>query len=40
MDIIDEVGASYMLRGKEDSLIKSEDISLIFSKMLNLPPTT
>jgi ATP-dependent Clp protease ATP-binding subunit ClpA len=40
MDIIDEVGAFYLLRGKEDIEVKAEDISLIVSNMLNLPPTT
>ena len=40
MDIIDEAGAFYMLRGKKDVEITAEDISSIVSNMLNLPPTT
>ncbi len=40
MDVIDEVGAFYLLRGKKDFLVEPKEISSIFSKMLNLPPTT
>jgi len=40
MDIIDEVGAYYMLRGKKDIEIEADDISSIVSSMLRLPSTT
>ncbi len=40
MDIIDEAGAFYMLRGKSGIEVGAEDISSIVSNMLNLPPTT
>jgi ATP-dependent Clp protease ATP-binding subunit ClpA len=39
MDIIDEVGASFMLRGKTDETISSTDIEVSVAKMLKLPPT-
>ena len=37
MDIIDEVGASFMLRGKENVIIKPSDIEDIVARMLKLP---
>ncbi len=37
MDIIDEVGASFMLKGKENIEIKSKDIEEAISKILKLP---
>jgi ATP-dependent Clp protease ATP-binding subunit ClpA len=40
MDIIDEVGATFMLRGKEGITIDPKDIEASVAKMLKLPPTT
>ena len=40
MDIIDDAGASFMLRGKKDMEITSKDITEIVSRMLKLPPST
>ena len=37
MDIIDEVGAHFMLRDKSDVTVTSSDIELSVSRMLNLP---
>lgn len=37
MDIIDEVGAHFMLKGKKGVVIKSEDIQRSVAKMLKLP---
>jgi len=37
MDIIDEVGASFMLRGKEGVEVSTKDIEESISKMLKLP---
>jgi len=37
MDIIDDAGAHFMLRGKKDIEISSKDIVQIVSQMLNLP---
>jgi len=39
MDIIDEVGAHFMLRDKSDITVTSSDIELSVSRMLNLPST-
>jgi ATP-dependent Clp protease ATP-binding subunit ClpA len=39
MDIIDEVGAHYMLRDKKDVMIKSIDIEESVARMLKLPST-
>ena len=39
MDIIDEVGAHFMLRGEEDILVQPKDIEETVSKMLKLPST-
>jgi len=39
MDIIDEVGAHFMLRDKSDVVVTSSDIELSVSRMLNLPST-
>jgi len=39
MDIIDEVGAHFMLRDKSDVTITSSDIELSVSRMMNLPST-
>jgi len=39
MDIIDEVGAHFMLRGKENITVKTKDIELSVSKSLKLPST-
>ena len=39
MDIIDEVGAHFMLRDKSDVIVTSRDIELSVSRMLNLPST-
>jgi len=39
MDIIDEVGAHFMLRGKEDVTVSRADIESSVSRMLNLPST-
>jgi len=40
MDIIDDAGASFMLRGKKDMEVTSQDISEIVSRMLKLPPSS
>ena len=40
MDIIDEVGAGFMLRGKKDIEVTAEDISSTISSMLKLPSAT
>ena len=40
MDIIDDAGASFMLRGKKDMEITSKDITDIVSRMLKLPPSS
>ena len=40
MDIIDEVGAGFMLRGKKDIEVTAEDISSAISNMLKLHPAT
>ena len=40
MDIIDDAGASFMLRGKKDFEVTSRDIAEIVSRMLKLPPST
>ena len=37
MDIVDEVGASFMLRGKENVIVKPNDIEDIVAKMMKLP---
>jgi len=39
MDIIDEVGAHFMLRDKSDITVSSSDIELAVSRMLSLPST-
>ncbi len=39
MDIIDEVGAHFMLRDRTDVTVTSSDIELSVSRMLNLPST-
>jgi len=39
MDIIDEVGAHFMLQGKEGVSVTTRDIELTVSKMLKLPST-
>jgi ATP-dependent Clp protease ATP-binding subunit ClpA len=39
MDIIDEVGAHFMLRDKQDVIVGRSDIELSVSRMLNLPST-
>jgi len=39
MDIIDEVGAHFMLRDRRDVTVTSSDIELSVSRMLNLPST-
>ena len=39
MDIIDEVGAHFMLRDRADVTVTSSDIELSVSRMLNLPST-
>jgi ATP-dependent Clp protease ATP-binding subunit ClpA len=39
MDIIDEVGAHYMLKDKKDSTIESVDIEASVARMLKLPST-
>jgi ATP-dependent Clp protease ATP-binding subunit ClpA len=39
MDIIDEVGAHFMLRDRTDVTVTSTDIELSVSRMLNLPST-
>jgi len=40
MDIIDDAGASFMLRGKTDMEVTSQDIGEIVSRMLKLPPSS
>lgn len=37
MDIIDEVGAHFMLKGKEDIIVKPKDIEESFAKIMKLP---
>lgn len=39
MDIIDEVGAHFMLQGQSDTTVTSQDIETSVAKMLKLPPT-
>jgi ATP-dependent Clp protease ATP-binding subunit ClpA len=39
MDIIDEVGAHFMLRGQSDVTIKPKDIEMSVAKMMKLPST-
>ncbi len=39
MDIIDEVGAHFMLRGQSDVTVKPKDIELSVAKMMKLPST-
>ncbi|MDQ7084779.1 MAG: ATP-dependent Clp protease ATP-binding subunit ClpA [Sulfurovum sp.] len=39
MDIIDEVGAHFMLKGKSGELVESSDIEKSVAKMLKLPAT-
>jgi len=39
MDIIDDVGANFMLKGKNGETIEAEDIEKSVAKMLKLPPT-
>jgi len=39
MDIIDEVGASFMLRGQSDVTVKPKDIEISVAKMMKLPST-
>jgi len=39
MDIIDEVGAHFMLRGKADITVTTEDIEASVARMLKLPST-
>ncbi|MCB4758158.1 MAG: ATP-dependent Clp protease ATP-binding subunit ClpA [Sulfurovum sp.] len=39
MDIIDEVGAHFMLRGKENVIIEPKDIEESVAKMMKLPST-
>ena len=39
MDIIDEVGAHFMLRGKKDVTVESSDIEESVARMLKLPST-
>ena len=40
MDLIDEAGAHFMLKGKKYVEVTSRDISEILSRMLKLPPAT
>ncbi len=40
IDIIDDAGAHFMLRGKNGETVKRSDIEDIVSKMLKLPPAT
>ena len=40
LDIIDDAGAHFMLRGKKDIEVTPDDIANIVSKMLKLPPAT
>ena len=39
MDIIDEVGAHFMLKGQSDATVNSQDIEASVAKMLKLPAT-
>ncbi|PHS34035.1 MAG: ATP-dependent Clp protease ATP-binding subunit ClpA [Sulfurovum sp.] len=39
MDIIDEVGAHFMLRGIEDIKVQTQDIEQSVAKIMKLPPT-
>jgi ATP-dependent Clp protease ATP-binding subunit ClpA len=39
MDIVDEVGASFMLKGKSNVRVKSKDIEETVAKMMKLPST-
>ena len=39
MDIIDEVGAHFMLRGESDVTVKPKDIEMSVAKMMKLPST-
>jgi len=39
MDIIDEVGAHFMLRGQNDVIVKPQDIEESVAKMMKLPST-
>ena len=39
MDIVDEVGASFMLKGKKDVRVKPKDIEQAVAKMMKLPST-
>ncbi|SFV70623.1 ATP-dependent Clp protease ATP-binding subunit ClpA [hydrothermal vent metagenome] len=39
MDIIDEVGAHFMLRGQSDVTVKPKDIEMSVAKMMKLPST-
>ncbi len=39
MDIIDEVGASFMLRGQSNVTVKPKDIEMSVAKMMKLPST-
>ena len=39
MDIIDEVGASFMLRGQSNVSVKPKDIEISVAKMMKLPST-
>ncbi|NOR55590.1 MAG: ATP-dependent Clp protease ATP-binding subunit ClpA [Sulfurovum sp.] len=39
MDIIDEVGAHFMLRGQSDVTVKPKDIEMAVAKMMKLPST-
>ncbi|SFZ98485.1 ATP-dependent Clp protease ATP-binding subunit ClpA [hydrothermal vent metagenome] len=39
MDIIDEVGAHFMLKGKSDVIVKPKDIELSVAKIMKLPST-
>jgi len=40
MDLIDEAGAHFMLRGEREVEVTAKDISQILSRMLKLPPAT
>jgi ATP-dependent Clp protease ATP-binding subunit ClpA len=40
MDLIDEAGAHFMLRGEKGVTVSARDISTILSRMLKLPPAT
>lgn len=39
MDIIDEVGAHFMLKGKNNEVVEPQDIEASVAKMMKLPPT-